>query len=182
MLSYATATQMLLMKSKVKFIRRGDFWDESQRISRIFLAYMGRKGTLHMGNNEMMSRERSTLGHVWWSATGKMVLNQSNAYALQTSLTRASVIVFLPFAYISGKSCQLDMPVVSLSPHNVCMYMQGKRKWNPASAFHLKEWSSGQWQEERWLEGVIGMAAILWPPAVMKTGQLGAAFLVSPLT
>lgn len=96
---------------KVKFIRRGDFWDESQRIHRICLAYMGRKGTLHMGSNEMMSRERSTLGHVWWLATGKMVLNQSDAYALQTFLTRASVIVFLPLLISQEKvvswTCQL---------------------------------------------------------------------------
>lgn len=133
--------------------------------------YVGRKGTLHMGNNEMMSRERFTLGHVWWLATGQMVLNQCDVYALQSLLGRAPVIVFLPFACISGKSRQLDMPLVSLSSHDVCMYLQGQRKWNPASPFHLKGWDSGQLHEEQWLEGVIGMVAILWPPLWWRQGN-----------
>lgn len=70
-------------------------------------------------------------------------------YALQSYLSRASVIAFLPFAYISGKNYQMDTPLGSLFPYNRCMHMQGKRKWNPASTFPLKGWNFSRLNEEQ---------------------------------
>lgn len=99
------------------------------------------------------------------------MLNQCDVCPLQSFLGRAPVIVFLPFACISRKCCQLDMPLVSLSPHNVCMYRQGERKWNPVSPFHLKAWNSGRLNEEQWIEGVIGTGTILWFPCSEELGS-----------